>query len=128
MRPLLIDQKLKDEIKKLVNHAEKNPVKINPGDTQVKPIGDNSNHVVLAEVGYRVVYSIENQPKGDVRHLSMSVDAVDKLPSVQAVIAIMKLIGFENELENCKISIEEVDSKLSAINILEVLELRHQQT
>ena len=54
------------------------------GRGEAKPPGDIPGHACTLPVGFKVVYSIENQPGGLYRHLSVSVDG-DKWPNEYAV-------------------------------------------
>jgi hypothetical protein len=126
MRPFIIDDKLKTQIASLVAYAEKNPVSIDElldtVNKQAKPVGDFSQHTLNLPFGYRIVYSIEEQPKGKIRHLSMSVNEDEKLPNEFVVREVMKLIGFKNELENCEVFLESISLSRQAVNVLEIIE------
>jgi hypothetical protein len=110
----------------LVAYAEKNPVSmdelLDTVNKQAKPVGDFSQHTLNLPFGYRLVYSIEEQPKGRIRHLSMSVNEDEKLPNEFVVREVMKLIGFKNELENCMVKLENISPKRQAVNVLEIIE------
>lgn len=73
--------------------------------------------------GFKIVFTTEQHEPGIVRHLSMSIDAPNKLPDVAAVIGIMKALGFRSELENCKIKIEDIGDGYQSINVGELIEL-----
>lgn len=124
MRPLIIDNNLKDKIGKLVAYAEKHPFTIDNLQDIKKKVrevpGDMEGYVLLLPFGYKIVFSIELQPAGKVRHLSMSVDEDGKLPNPGVVGEIMKLIGFDNEMEDCTIYMEDISPVRKAINVLEV--------
>ena len=125
MRPLVIDEELKSNISKLVAYAEKNPFTMDDCldvyNKAMEPAGDMKHYSLVLPFGYRIVYSIEQQPMGNVRHLSISVDADGKLPNIVVSQEIMKLIGFDNELEECIVRLEDIAPKRQAINILEVI-------
>jgi hypothetical protein len=126
MRLLVIDSNIREKIAALVKYAEENPVSIDELlDTinkQAKPVGDFSQHTLNLPFGYRLVYSIEEQPKGRIRHLSMSVNEDEKLPNIEVVKEVLKIIGFKNELENCMIKLENISPKRQAVNVLEIIE------
>ena len=126
MRPLIINQEIENQIKELVTYAEENPCSmdylLDMANGVIEPVGNSKGHYALLPFGYKVVYSIELQPIGRIRHLSMSVNIAEKLPSVVAVQEIMKLLGFENELENCKVALEPLSPNHNAINILELMD------
>lgn len=56
------------------------------------PAGDNPEHVMDLQVGYRVVFSYENQKQGRARHISVSHES--GLPSVIAFNLILSEFGF----------------------------------
>jgi hypothetical protein len=125
MRPLIIDEMTKDKCAALVRYAEKDIVTmddlLDTVNKQRLPIGDDPGHVIIISVGYRCVFSIEDQPAGKVRHLSISIDAPGKLPSVPACEEIIKLFGFDGELYDCKLGFEDIAPGHQAINILEII-------
>jgi hypothetical protein len=79
-----------------------------------------SEHLLIP-IGYRASISIEEQPAGFCRHLSISVDQPGKLPSVEAVKMIAEAYGIK---EWDKVWFEEFDPGHSAINILELYQPR----
>lgn len=123
MRALIID---KEPIKRLREYAEANPIEVNAGvvlDNKIPRAGDNPLLTLEIPVGYRICFSVEkqkfeNQPLLHVRHLSVSVDDPKKLPSIPAVEAIMKELGFVgniDEQENVWIEDER------AINVIQII-------
>lgn len=124
MRPLIIDEDVKSQIDSLVKYAERNPISmdylLDQKNGQEPPPGDYSEFTRNLPFGYRVVFTIELQPTGKVRHLSMSVSEDKKLPNEFAVQEIMNLIGFKNELKKCMVSLEPISPKREAINVLEI--------
>lgn len=52
--------------------------------------GNNLEHVLLIPAGYKVVYSIEQQPVGWCQHISVSVDTHGLWPSEHAVSEILE--------------------------------------
>ncbi len=125
VRPLLVDKDLTDQINSLVAYAEKNPITmdylLDQKNGEEKPPGDYAEYTRTLPFGYRVVFTIELQPAGKIRHLSMSVDEEGKLPNEFAVAEMMRLIGFQNELRKCKVHIEDTGPKRQAINVLEII-------
>ena len=125
MRPFVIDEETKSKFTSLALHAERNPFSMDDlldvYNKAEKPAGDFSEFTLMLPFGYKVVYSIEKQVKGDVRHFSMSVDADGKLPNEMVVRECLKMLGFKNELENCIVRLEDYAPKRQAINVLEVI-------
>jgi hypothetical protein len=123
MRALLIDAEAKAQIKKVIAYAQEN--RLSPGDLQINmgglkgPIGDNPNHVCHFFDGYRVVYSIEQQPIGDCHHLSVSVDAKGRYPTPQAVELIMKEFGIPGTIMGCVNC--WMEEEVQAINVLQLV-------
>lgn len=120
MRPLLIDDKVKADLKELAEYAEKNVYSMDDlldimnGATD--PPGLDKNFTRTIPYEYRVVFTIEDQVKGKFRHLSISVGDRTKLPNPHACEEIIKLLGFESEIYECLINVSEEEG---AINILE---------
>lgn len=110
-----------DKIAKLVKFAEENDYSMNDmldmKNGQKEIAGNIPGHVY--ETGpYRIVYSVENQVMGKTRHLSISKNS--NLPGVNDTIAIMKAIGFKNDLEDCLLDVEKGEH-ISSINIWEII-------
>jgi hypothetical protein len=127
MKLLVLNKEIKNKFKTLVKYAEK--YKFTMDDLlDIK----NGEGVIAGEVAdytlefdnFRVVFSIEEQVPGNVRHLSVSVNIPGKLPSIYVVEEIMKMVGFENELENCAISLEDLPDGEKAVNVLEIIDFK----
>jgi hypothetical protein len=112
-----------DQVEKLKKYAEENVVDYSHIETQeeiknVKPIGDDPNHVL--EIGTtRIVYSIEKQKAGKVQHLSVSKLNRD-FTSRDIVDRVLKLFDMGK--------IEDKDKKIwqegAAINFVKKMEER----
>ena len=85
-----------------------------------EPPGDRPGFSCELPFGYRVVFTLEKQNIGKVRHLSISVSIPGNLPSMTAVEAIMHEIGFDNKLLKCMIDFEDIGENHQAINVLEI--------
>jgi len=105
MAPLIIDVTVRDQITRLVEYADahrfsrrqlRDQVEGVPG---VKQVGEQPEYVVEVPVGFRCVFSIEDQPvpMGWSRHLSVSIATPGKLPHPLAVAALMPLFGFSQQ-------------------------------
>jgi hypothetical protein len=92
MRPLIIDDQIKAEIRRVVDYAARPENYYEPGISP-QPPGDDARHVVLIPVGFRCVFSITKGGQQLFRHLSISVDSL-KYPNEVAVWAIADLFGF----------------------------------
>jgi hypothetical protein len=103
MKALIID---KEAVEKVRVYAQEHPYSVADLMRVMKgvnpPAGDNPRHVCHLFFGYRVVYSIEDQPHlGLCHHLSVSADTKDKAPSVEAVEALMKEFGISGTVYDC---------------------------
>lgn len=125
IRPLIIDETFRNQIQVLVDYAENNPLSmddlLDTYNKEMNPIGEAKEFVLITEYGYRIVYSIEMQPAGKIRHLSISVNEDGKLPNEFAVREIMNLIGFNNKLEKCIVKLEDISPTHQAVNVLEIV-------
>lgn len=102
IRPLVIDEKVKDRARQLMQYAIDHPMSHeelkdraqNPG--KYKPPGDDPNHFMLIDLGYTVVFTIGREKAGPFKQLSVSI--IDKdtklVPHVAAVNAIAELFNF----------------------------------
>src|SRR5437762_4044175 len=122
-RPMIIDEDAKQKIKAVIVHAEANVFSMDDlldiYNKQEKVAADQSGFVCEIPVGYRIVYSLEDQPAGIVRHLSVSVDEDKCLPNPPTVELLMKLFGFQSDLAFCHVKLEDISPSRQAINVLE---------
>jgi hypothetical protein len=122
MRILQINDDTLVDVKKVKKYAEQNIVSIDTIKAAVEcpmesiPIGDNPEHVVYIHDGFRVVYSIEEQPIGLIAHLSISVEAVGKYSNEQAVNVILKEFGMNDVSESINVWLDESNQ---SVNILQ---------
>lgn len=103
-RVLYIGPKEREAIDKLVDFAEKHRINKDLMQKSMKrewAAGDDPNYICYIEAGYRIVYSIEEQPIGWCRHLSVSVDDPQKSPHPMAVEMLMKEFGFRGGIQEC---------------------------
>lgn len=122
MRTLLIDETAKQLIVDVINFAEKNRYprfrmhQLMHG--KISTPGDVKGHCCCLFDGFRIVFTIEEQPIGWCHHLSISVNSKNnnKLPNVEAVNLIMKEFGIQKSLEDCHVYVE--DSFIKSVNII----------
>lgn len=121
----ILTQEMVEDLKSLALFAEKNPFSMDNlldiYNKQAKPAGDQKEFVRFLPFGYKVVFSIEDQVKGKVRHLSISIDKDGALSSIQSVKAVMEVLGFEGGLEDCIVYPEKVTETKEAINVLQII-------
>lgn len=70
-------------------------------------------------LGWKVTFSVEEQPFGWARHMSMSAPAKGRVPHPVAVEWTMQALGFHRPLDACFIYPEKYDNGRTAINIIE---------
>jgi hypothetical protein len=123
-RRLYVDEIAKEEIERVIKHAEENIVSGATLESMaaglIKPVGDDRRHVCRLSRGFRVVYSIENQAIGLCRHLSISLGDTRSLPSLAVMNELMERFGFDGEVEDCYVWVEELRTTL-AINLFQPL-------
>ncbi len=97
MRPLIISEAVRENAAYLVAHARRNIVTEDELRKAIKTgnaIGDDAAHRIEIPVGFRVVFSLEQQPAGLCRHLSVSVSG-KKYPHEAALKEIAALFGID---------------------------------
>jgi hypothetical protein len=129
MRPLVINEAVKADVNRVKEYAHANPVRIasvvrTAGGSR-PPVGDNKEHACVLPMGYRCVFSIEEQPMGFCRHLSVSVPEKGKAPNENAVLELMKLFGFKATAygPGVMVWLEDISNDFKAVNVLEPLVL-----
>ena len=132
LRPLAITPEVRDRAKAVQDYAfehRENLVQLrNRMSTGALPPGDFDNFVLNIERGYKVVYSINQQPAPHnwCHQISISVDTPKMMPNPQAVVEILKLFGIEPKLnmphgvlaEAVTIWEERVSAATTAVNLL----------
>lgn len=112
---LIIDTDAKQRIAKLKTYAESNELSFDDlldiSNDPSKAVGYLKEHNCKLDMGYRVVFTIEQQPKFKAKHISISLN--EKHPPLEAVELILEEFGFGNILD-AYIYAEE-----NAINIIE---------
>lgn len=125
MRPLLIGPGEHAAIAKVVAHAEANRFNLHDLMAILKgtrrPPGDDPAFVCHLPVGFRCVFSIDQQPIGWCRHLSVSVNAPGAWPNENAVSFLAHEFGFRHTLKDKKWMIQ-LEESVRAVNVLEKLE------
>ena len=122
MRPLILDDAFKSEIKRVREYAEAHPksihdvMRILKGND--KPPGDDPHFTCYLDFGFRAVFTIEQQAIGTIRHLSVSVTRKGKFPNEQAVKLIALEFGFRDEFEKWHKFLEE---DVQAVNVMELI-------
>ena len=107
-----------ESLVKLREYAENNIVPLDDLLKQI-PIGDNPNHAVRVPVDFRVVFSIEEQPSGLFRHMSVSVSREEKVPTPETIRIIAQHLGFYSGVKEGMIWKENFSGNRIAINFME---------
>lgn len=106
MRPLILNEKTKEEIQRVRNYAENNPLTLSKRQSILDGTGeipgDNPNFVCVVPKDYRCVFTIDQGKKENelfwVRHLSVSVPDPSMCPNILGVQILMKEFGFRQNL------------------------------
>lgn len=125
MRPLIITEEVRTDILRLRRHAEDNVVSraalIRKLADPTLAIGNDPAFNCMVPVGYRCVYSMEQQEVGLCRHMSVSVQAVGATPHPAAVEALMKEFGFYGGLKQALyVGTEDLEDGKLAVNVLQL--------
>ena len=124
MRPLVIDNDAKAKIAEVIAFAEdhkypKAYMEMRMTGKAGVP-GDMDQYICFLQVGYKCVYTIEEQPEplGWCHHLSISVDNPSRVPSVPAVELLMQEFGITRKLKEEGVLVWVEDTTPKAVNIL----------
>lgn len=133
MNPVMIDNTVRTAIKELVGKAFANPVSLesikariaagenvtNPEARSAETDAFHDDLSLIIPSGYKVVFTVEEQPGGLSRHLSMSSPTPGRAPIPAAVQMVMDEFGFETPLQECFIYPETFQQNWVAINVIE---------
>jgi hypothetical protein len=132
-RILAIDEITRQRIASLIERAQKRPVPFDAVRNHAAPPGTKnlslkdrkpglvrpqSAHIDIP-FGYTAAFSIEEQPNGLVRHLSISVDTVGRCPNEAAVAMIAEAFGMMEPFD--AVWLEEFDPGHHAVNVLKLV-------
>lgn len=134
MTPLIIDNSVRDNIKKVLTHAYNNIVplweQVQKGELKQgnpNPVGDKDGYTVLIPTAFKVVFSVEDQGDGPrnlglVRHLSMSISVIGKIPNFLELDMVLEEFGFDRPLNKCIVWGEKFgEHDQTAINVIECI-------
>lgn len=126
IRPLIIDRDAKTDIARLIAYAEAHPQSIH---NVFKAVGNperaagnlDPGYICVVKVGYRCVYTIEQQSRGLCRHLSVSVLGDGCAPNEAAVLVLMQEFGFRGGFKDVlSMYTEEIGDNKIAINVIQL--------
>ena len=118
MRLLIITPEVDKRIAEIIAYSKAHPFTEEMMKEMIAaeyPAGDNEAHVIEIPMGYRVVYTIEQQPEpvGLVVHMSFSVDGPEgAMPNEIAVREIARSFGVTNEQQTIGLAnmwLEKID-------------------
>ena len=125
MTLLILGEGENEKLKTLKEYAEQHPVSLDDLFDQVNgerdSVGTMPEYTRHIPDGFKIVFSIEKQPPGDIRH--MSVSCKKEAPPVEAVKLIIEKLGYKHQLESgkCHIYMEDVDDGVQAVNVIEII-------
>lgn len=126
LRPLVLNEASRADIQRVKRFADLHRVPLGQVlDTvagKAGPVGNNPAYTCVVPFGYRCCFSIEDQPKGTFRHLSISVSGDGYAPSTEAAEALALEFGFTGSLKDWAIYEEKYSGvNKAAINFLQRL-------
>ena len=115
---MILTEKDKFHIKRIKKFAEENIVSfevVKQIAAGLLPLaGDDINHTAILDSRYRIVFSIENQPAGNIRHFSISHPHKIENSDVEKIIT---ELGYEGTLNQCITNQEEYSAGKFALNV-----------
>ena len=136
IRPMIIDKATDERIAQVKAYAQKHVVQLSDvvrmAGNRDLAVGNNPEFRLIIPIGYRAIFSYEQQPTGLCAHLSMSVDMDERpdhrvLPNTVAVQHIMFEFKMGLLSDAIHIWIEDIDDGgLGAINVLSKAEQQQQ--
>lgn len=127
MRPLIINAEIRKVLQGIVIYAESNPFTMDDMldmfNLEIPDVSNRQGYSCVIPDGYHITYSIEEQAKGRVRHLSVYVPADNKLPNVTAVEAIMREMSFKSKSvsEGVDVEMDKVSETKTIVNVFEYI-------
>lgn len=125
-RALILDEESKKKIAKVVEFAsynffdEKEMLDRFNDPAAFPPPGDMGGYSCNIPVGFKCVFTIERHPSGWCKHLSVTIDAKDKVPDVVCTEHLARAFGMDikdmGELD--AVWLEEISPGLSAVNMV----------
>ena len=122
MRVLVIGNDEKEMIKKVVEYSKLYPITREQLLQKTITVGDIKEYTCSIPMGFKVVFSFENQPTGWFRHISISVPDKNRLPSPQAVSMIIEEFGFPKDITDQDNVWIETQSVPNAINVIKKID------
>ena len=124
IRPLIIDDGIRAKIGEMLAYGAEHFMTFDEIKqiTPDNPVGDDFKRTLVIPLGYKVTYSVEEQPPpiGWSKHISISVidSSPQACPSIASVEMIMKEFKLDKPLSECHCYMEDIDMGHRAINII----------
>lgn len=127
MRPLIVTPAVHENAKRVMSYSEAHRYNLHDIFSMMgkrrPPPGDDPGHVCIIPIGFRCVFSIEEQPFGWVRHVSVSILEEGRMPSPDAMWVIAEIFGFGKESWNTSaLHQEECNHKRIAVHMMQPLD------
>lgn len=123
MALLVIDDNIRQDLTSLADYAHRNEYSFDDlldiMNGVMEPPGHDKNFTRIIPVGYKVVFTVEQQPSFKMRHASISTGADGKLPHPVAVQSIIEMLGFNHKLGTDDPNAMVHTDEPGCINILE---------
>lgn len=119
MKTLIISPPLREKINSIIELADKSMFVITSDITYTAPLKDLS---IIIPIGFYVTYTVEKQPIGYYKHLSVSIDDEDMLPNPAAIEMIMKEFNFKKKFNDSIVKVIPCGEFRDAVNIQEAIE------
>jgi len=125
MRPLMIGEAEEREIVRVVAYAREHVISTQAlydiRDGQRAPPSEDEAFTCFIPVGFKCVFTLEQQPHFLARHLQVNVETEGHWPSREAVDTLAKEFGFQHPVASEKV-IGYTEDETRTVNILEPVE------
>jgi hypothetical protein len=126
--PIIVGGTEREALHRLRDRAAQKPANLeyiaanihNPA-VKRKHMEQMSEQTIKIPLAYLVTFSIENQPKGVFRHMSMSVQREGRVPSPESMWMVAQELGFVGGIQFCTVYAEDLKGHGKAINLLQPL-------
>lgn len=129
LRPLILTDETRAEIARVRRFAELHKLPLSyiqaVAAGEAEAIGNDQNYRCVIPLGYRCAFSIDGQPGGEFRHLSISVSGDGYAPSPIAVQELAREFGFTGSIEGGDwLIVEEkfLGQRKAAINVMQKIQ------
>ncbi len=119
VRVLEINSETEEDVVKVIEYAKEHKYTmamsklVNAGD--LPPAGLDPNFLLYIHDGFRVIYSIEEQPSGWCHHISISVEVDGKYPNEHAVQMILMLFNMYDPKKEQLIWLDKSSESVNAL-------------